>query len=215
MQLTRITAGGLYRARILKEEVKVLCKRIIEENKPHRRASVMRIERPTVKRYNFHRSDSYFAASTALDSSSAAYDHHIGKQSEWLCNVAEHYILGMIAEQRGGSNDCREAKHHYNRLLSLARVKLDHRHPYICTLLERRGAVLFVERKLQVSTLLLRAHPNIDSHHYVNTSLRYFRTLHAFEYWNTNRAQKAKYSTGQISLGSCMPLLVFYTIKRN
>lgn len=135
------------------EEVKVLCKRIIEENKPHRRASAMRIERPTVKRYNFHRSDSYFAASTALDSSSAAYDHHIGKQSEWLCNVAEHYILGMIAEQRGGSNDCREAKHHYNRLLSLARVKLDHRHPYICTLLERRGAVLFVERKLQSSIL--------------------------------------------------------------
>ena len=134
------------------EEVKVICKEIIGDNKPHRRASAMRIERPTAKRYKSHRSNSFFAASTALDSSSAAYDHHIGKHTEWLCNVAEHYILGMIAQQRGESNDFREAKHHYNRLLSLARVKLDHRHPYICTLLERRGAVLFVERKLQVST---------------------------------------------------------------
>ena len=151
------------------EEAKVLCKDIIEDNKPHRRASAMRIERPAVKRYNFHRSDSFFAASTALDSSSTAYDHHIGKHTEWLCNVAEHYILGMIAEQRGEPNDCREAKHHYNRLLSLARVKLDHRHPYICTLLERRGAVLFVERKLQVRSLLLITHPNIDSPHYANT----------------------------------------------
>jgi hypothetical protein len=32
-------------------------------------------------------------------------------------------------------------------------VKLDHRHAYICALLERRGAVLFEQRRLQCSML--------------------------------------------------------------
>lgn len=32
-------------------------------------------------------------------------------------------------------------------------MKLDHRHPHVCSLLERRGAVLFKQRKLQCSLL--------------------------------------------------------------
>jgi tetratricopeptide (TPR) repeat protein len=82
-----------------------------------------------------------------------AYEHDVDRRSQWLRSVAEHYITGLIYETKGEISDHKEAWHHYNRLLSLARVKLDHRHVYICTLLERRGAVLFEQRKLQCSML--------------------------------------------------------------
>ena len=86
-------------------------------------------------------------------SAAAAYEHDVARRSNWLRSVSEHYISGLIHEKAGGPSNYREAWHHYNRLLSLARVKLDHRHAYICALLERRGAVLFEHRKLQCSML--------------------------------------------------------------
>ena len=93
------------------------------------------------------------ASFLTLEMAMLAYEHDVDRRSQWLRSVAEHYITGLIYETKGEISDHKEAWHHYNRLLSLARVKLDHRHVYICTLLERRGAVLFEQRKLQCSML--------------------------------------------------------------
>jgi tetratricopeptide (TPR) repeat protein len=83
-----------------------------------------------------------------------AHEHDMDRRINWLHSVSEHYITGLIYETKGTtSEDYKLAYQHYNHLLSIARVKLDHRHPYICTLLERRGAVLFEQRKLQCSML--------------------------------------------------------------
>lgn len=83
-----------------------------------------------------------------------AHEHDMDRRINWLHLVAEHYITGLIHENRGEtSDDYKLAYQHYNQLLLIARAKLDHRHPYICTILERRGAVLFEQRKLQCSML--------------------------------------------------------------
>jgi tetratricopeptide (TPR) repeat protein len=105
------------------------------------------------------------AAFNSLETAMIAYEHDVDRRSQWLRSVAEHYITGLIHEAKGDTSDYKEAWHHYNRLLSLARVKLDHRHVYICTLLERRGAVLFEQRKLQCSMLSFLACLKILEHH--------------------------------------------------
>ncbi len=110
--------------------------------------------RPHNRKDTFRRSrSSHAAASSIMTTAMAAYEHDVVRRSNWLRAVAGHYIAGLIHESTGESSDYKEAWHHYNRLLSLARVKLDHRHVYICALLERRGAVLFEQRKLQCSML--------------------------------------------------------------
>mmetsp|Transcript_24619 Transcript_24619/g.53068 ORF Transcript_24619/g.53068 Transcript_24619/m.53068 type:complete len:1236 (+) Transcript_24619:189-3896(+) len=125
---------------------------IFEDDKPHRRNN-SRLFRHQSHHGSLRRSNSFSAASSALETAIAAYGHDISRRSKWLHSVAEHYVTGLIHESKGESTDYKEAWHHYNRLLSTARVKLDHRHPYICALLERRGAVLFEQRKLQCSML--------------------------------------------------------------
>ena len=154
------------------EEAKKLCDQIAEDNKPHRKnSSSRRLSAALPSRmYGFRRSSSFSATSSALEASTAAYDHEVDRRSKWLCSVAEHFLVGLIYEERGDANDHKEAWHHYNRLLSLARTKLDHRHPYICSLLERRGAVLFSQRKLQCSMLSYTACLHVLEHQQSNGS---------------------------------------------
>ncbi|KAL7543991.1 hypothetical protein ACHAWF_007500 [Thalassiosira exigua] len=136
------------------DDAEAMRKLIVEDDKPHRRSSSRRtlLTGPYHHR-GFRRSSSFSATSSALDAAAAAYEHDVDRRSKWLRSVAEHYVAGLVREARGEPRDHREAWHHYNRLLSLARVKLDHRHPHVCSLLERRGAVLFEQRKLQCSLL--------------------------------------------------------------
>ena len=152
------------------DEAAKYCKLINEDNKPHRRNISRRSLYGPGYHRGFRRSNSFSAASSALETAIAAYDHDIDRRSKWLCSVAEHYITGLIHEAKGEPSDYKEAWHHYNRLLSLARVKLDHRHPYICALLERRGAVLFQQRKLQCSLLSYLACLKILEHQQTNGS---------------------------------------------
>ena len=135
------------------DEATDFSKLIAEDNKPHRRQSSRRSLLHQHTGHSFRRSSSFSATTSALQTAVAAYEHDIDRRSKWLCSVSEHYITALIYEAKGESSDYKEAWHHYNRLLSLARVKLDHWHPYICALLERRGAVLFEQRKLQCSML--------------------------------------------------------------
>jgi tetratricopeptide (TPR) repeat protein len=94
------------------------------------------------------------SSSTTTTAALLAHEHDMDRRINWLHSVVEHYITGLIYETKGTtSEDYKLAYQHYNHLLSIARVKLDHRHPYICTILERRGAVLFEQRKLQCSML--------------------------------------------------------------
>jgi tetratricopeptide (TPR) repeat protein len=94
------------------------------------------------------------SSSTTTTAALLAHEHDMDRRINWLHSVSEHYITGLIYETKGTtSEDYKLAYQHYNNLLSIARVKLDHRHPYICTILERRGAVLFEQRKLQCSML--------------------------------------------------------------
>ena len=94
------------------------------------------------------------SSNTTTTAALLAHEHDMDRRINWLHSVSEHYITGLIYETKGTtSEDYKLAYQHYNHLLSIARVKLDHRHPYICTLLERRGAVLFEQRKLQCSML--------------------------------------------------------------
>lgn len=154
------------------EEAKKLCDQIAYDNKPHRKnSSCRRLSAALPPRmYGFRRSSSFSATSSALETAIATYDHDIDRRSKWLCSVAEHFLVGLVYEARGEPNDHREAWHHYNRLLSLARTKLDHRHPYICSLLERRGAVLFSQRKLQCSLLSYLACLHVLEHQQSNGS---------------------------------------------
>ena len=93
-------------------------------------------------------------SSSSTTAALLAHEHDMDRRINWLHSVAEHYITGLIYETKGAmADDYKLAYQHYNHLLSIARVKLDHRHPYICTILERRGAVLFEQRKLQCSML--------------------------------------------------------------
>ena len=93
-------------------------------------------------------------SSSSTTAALLAHEHDMDRRINWLHSVAEHYITGLIYETKGATaDDYKLAYQHYNQLLSIARVKLDHRHPYICTILERRGAVLFEQRKLQCSML--------------------------------------------------------------
>ena len=136
-------------------EASEICKLIAEDNKPHRRVSSLRslMGGSSYQYGSFRRSNSFSVVPAALDTAMAAYEHDIDRRSKWLSSVAEHYITGLIHEANGEVSDYKEAWHHYNRLLSLARVKLDHRHVYICSLLERRGKVLFEQRNLGGSML--------------------------------------------------------------
>mmetsp|Transcript_18526 Transcript_18526/g.37347 ORF Transcript_18526/g.37347 Transcript_18526/m.37347 type:complete len:1023 (+) Transcript_18526:28-3096(+) len=154
------------------EEAQKLCDQIADDNKPHRRStSSRRLSAALPSRtYGFRRSSSFSATSSALETVCAAYDHDIDRRSKWLFSVAEHFLIGLIYEAKGESSDQKEAWHHYNRLLSLARTKLDHRHPYICSLLERRGAVLFSQRKLQCSMLSYLACLHVLEHQQSNGS---------------------------------------------
>eukprot|EP00581_Thalassiosira_minuscula_P006437 CAMPEP_0183739408 /NCGR_PEP_ID=MMETSP0737-20130205/56954_1 /TAXON_ID=385413 /ORGANISM="Thalassiosira miniscula, Strain CCMP1093" /LENGTH=838 /DNA_ID=CAMNT_0025974201 /DNA_START=21 /DNA_END=2535 /DNA_ORIENTATION=+ len=139
------------------EDAARFCNVIAEDNKRYKRNSSLRTTSSLLQGNNpyrgFHRSNSFSAASSALETAIAAYEHDIDRRSKWLCSVAEHYIAGLILEAKDTSSGYKDAWHHYNRLLSLARTKLDHRHAYICALLERRGAVLFEQRKLPCSML--------------------------------------------------------------
>eukprot|EP00984_Skeletonema_dohrnii_P005064 scaffold1783_cov119-Skeletonema_dohrnii-CCMP3373.AAC.7 len=154
------------------EEAQKLCDQIADDNKPHRRStSSRRLSAALPSRtYGFRRSSSFSATSSALETVCAAYDHDIDRRSKWLFSVAEHFLVGLIYEAKGEPSDQKEAWHHYNRLLSLARTKLDHRHPYICSLLERRGAVLFSQRKLQCSMLSYLACLHVLEHQQSNGS---------------------------------------------
>jgi len=140
------------------DDAEKYCDLISEDSKPHRRNSNRLRNNSSLLQgggghRGFRRSNSFSAASSALETSIAAYEHDIDRRLKWLSSVAEHYIAGLIHEAKGEANDYKEACHHYNRLLSLARTKLDHRHAYIVALLERRGAVLFEQRKLPCSML--------------------------------------------------------------
>lgn len=131
-----------------------LCKLICNDNKPHRKSSSrLLLHRSSSRGLGFRRSNSFSTTTSALNTSTAAYQHDLDRRSKWLVAVANHYLTGLVHEARGEPDDYKSAVNHYNRLLSLARVKLDHRHAYICALLERRGAVLFEQRKLQCSML--------------------------------------------------------------
>ena len=154
------------------EEAQKLCDQIADDNKPHRKSSSSRSLSAALpsRMYGFRRSSSFSANSSALETVIAAYDHDIDRRSKWLFSVAEHFLVGLINEARGEPNDQKQAWHHYNRILSLARTKLDHRHPYICSLLERRGAVLFLQRKLQCSMLSYLACLHVLEHQQSNGS---------------------------------------------
>lgn len=88
-----------------------------------------------------------------MDAATTAYEHDVEQRSKWLRAVAEQYITGLIHERKGTADSYKEAWQHYNCLLSVARIKFDHRHAYICALLERRGAVLFEQHKLPCAML--------------------------------------------------------------
>ena len=153
------------------DDASKFCKLIAEDNKPHRRNSSRRnLGNTGYQHTSFRRSNSFSATSSALDTAMAAYDHDIDRRAKWLSSVAEHYITGLVYEANGEASDYKEAWHHYNRLLSLARVKLDHRHVYICTLLERRGAVLFEQQNLGGSMLSYLACMKILEHQQSNGS---------------------------------------------
>ncbi len=162
------------------DEASKYCEKIFAEN-----TTIRPLQRRTIRwpdstdKYHhgssaFRRSSSSSSASNAafhtLETAMIAYEHDVDRRSRWLRSVAEHYITGLIYEAKGDISDYKEAWHHYNRLLSLARVKLDHRHVYICTLLERRGAVLFEQRKLQCSMLSFLACLKILEHHQLTGS---------------------------------------------
>lgn len=154
------------------EDAQKLCDQIADDNKPHRRnSSSRRLSAALPSRsYGFRRSNSFAVTSSVLETATAAYNHDVDRRSKWLFSVAEHFLIGLVYEAKGEPNDQKEAWHHYNRLLSLARTKLDHRHPYICSLLERRGAVLFSQRKLQCSMLSYLACLHVLEHQQSNGS---------------------------------------------
>ncbi len=154
------------------EDAQKLCDEIADDNKPHRRnSSSRRLSAALPSRsYGFRRSNSFAVTSSVLESATAAYNHDVDRRSKWLASVAEHFLIGLIYEAKGEPSDQKKAWHHYNRLLSLARTKLDHRHPYICSLLERRGAVLFSQRKLQCSMLSYLACLHVLEHQQSNGS---------------------------------------------
>ncbi|KAL3790054.1 hypothetical protein ACHAWO_004811 [Cyclotella atomus] len=132
-----------------------ICKLIADDNKPYRRNSARIFHRSTSHAVGagYTRSDSFSVTTSAVDMAATAYKHNLERRYKWLSSVAEHYLIGMIHEAREKTDDYKSAMTYYNRLLSETRKKFDHRHPFICSLLERRGAVLFEQRKLQCSML--------------------------------------------------------------
>jgi tetratricopeptide (TPR) repeat protein len=151
-----------------------ICKLISDETKPHKKNN-SRILRATSHGFGggFARSDSFSGTTSAVNSAAIAYQHNLERRQKWLSSVAEYYLTGLVHEARGEAEDYKSAVSHYNHLLSLARVKLDHRHPYICSLLERRGAVLFEQRKLQCSMLSYLACLKILEHQQVTKSIAF------------------------------------------
>lgn len=132
-----------------------ICKLIIEDNKPHRRNSTRVLQRAKSHAFGggYSRSDSFSVTTSAVNTAVAVYQHNLERRHKWLSSVAELFLVGMIHETKGKDEDYKSAVTLYNRLLSETRKKFDHRHPFICSLLERRGTVLFEQRKLQCSML--------------------------------------------------------------
>ena len=138
------------------ENAKKICELVAEDNQPHRRNSSRIIYKTTSQVYGgagYNRSDSFSVTTSAVNTAAAAYHHNLDRRYKWLSLVVEQYLKGLVHESRGDTEDYRCAVNCYNRLLSETRKKYDHRHPFICSLLERRGAVLFEQRKLQCSML--------------------------------------------------------------
>lgn len=133
-----------------------ICQLIAEENKPHRRNS-SRLHHRAATSHSFGggyaRSDSFSITTSAVNTALAAYQFNIDRRYNWLLIVAENYLNGLVHETRGEAEDYQCAVTYYNRILSETRKKFDHRHPFVCSLLERRGEVLFEQRKLQCSML--------------------------------------------------------------
>ncbi|KAL7480974.1 hypothetical protein ACHAW6_006650 [Cyclotella cf. meneghiniana] len=151
-----------------------ICKLISDESKPHKKNN-SRLLRTTSHGFGggFARSDSFSGTTSAVNSGAIAYQHNLDRRQKWVLSVAQYYLTGLVHEARGETEDYKSAVSHYNHLLSLARVKLDHRHPYICSLLERRGAVLFEQRKLQCSMLSYLACLKILEHQQVTNSISF------------------------------------------
>ncbi|KAL3805913.1 hypothetical protein HJC23_007874 [Cyclotella cryptica] len=151
-----------------------ICKVVSEESKPYKRNS-SRLLRANSHGFGggFARSDSFSGTTSAVHCGAIAYQHNLDRRQKWLSSVAEYYLIGLVHEARGEPEDYKSAVSYYNHLLSLARVKLDHRHPYICALLERRGAVLFEQRKLQCSMLSYLACLKILEHQQVTKSIAF------------------------------------------
>ena len=152
------------------ENAKKICELVAEDNKPHRRNSSRIIYKNTSRNYSaagYGRSDSFSVTTSAVNTAAAAYQHNLDRRYKWLSLVVEQYINGLIHELRGDTDDYKYAVNYYNRLLSETRKKYDHRHPFVCSLLERRGAVLFEQRKLQCSMLSYLACLKILEHQQV------------------------------------------------
>eukprot|EP00956_Cyclotella_meneghiniana_P010284 scaffold14195_cov65-Cyclotella_meneghiniana.AAC.9 len=153
-----------------------ICQSIAEENKPHRRNS-SRLHHRAISSHSFGggyaRSDSFSLTTSAVNTALAAYQFNIDRRYNWLLLVAENYLNGLKHETRGEVEDYQCAVTYYNRILSETRKKFDHRHPFVCSILERRGEVLFEQRKLQCSMLSYLACLKIIEHQQLTKSVSY------------------------------------------
>lgn len=81
------------------------------------------------------------------------YQHHqhlLHHRYKYLLSLSKHYHDGLLQQRQ---EHLTPALEHYNAVLSLCRRELGHNHIYVATVQEKKGKVLFDQRKLQTATL--------------------------------------------------------------
>ena len=80
---------------------------------------------------------------------------------KWLITVSNNYIPGLIQQRLEHHTQSLE---HYNKMISCARKELGHDHIFVAMILEKRGNLLFDQRKCQNAMLSYLASLRIYEH---------------------------------------------------
>jgi len=97
-----------------------------------------------------------------LLSSSSYFNHHQNHRIKWLISISTTYISGLLQQRLEHYTNAIED---YNKCLSITRKLTSHDHIYVATVLEKKGKVLFDQRKVQNAMLSYLASLRIYQHH--------------------------------------------------
>mmetsp|Transcript_19808 Transcript_19808/g.29662 ORF Transcript_19808/g.29662 Transcript_19808/m.29662 type:complete len:1113 (+) Transcript_19808:159-3497(+) len=149
----------LDRAKSFSTELNDLVKSITSHNTSLRQLSSSK----SLCQYN----DRHYSSSKSLLNTNGSapstiqHQQHQQHRIKWLVTISSNYIPGLLQQRLEHYTGAIE---HYNMMLSSTRRELGHDHIFVAMILEKKGNVLFDQRKCQTSMLSYLASLKIYEH---------------------------------------------------